>query len=421
MIKKSVFIFFICIFIVTATFAQKNSATEIIQRKGVGKVRLVQYRNGHWQMLVEEKPYFIKGVVYEPVKVGLRLKESNSWMNYDFNQNAIVDTAYESWADINGNNRKDKNEPAVGDFYLLKEMGCNTIRIYHPTNIKKEVLGDLYERFGIRVMMGNFLGAYTWGSGANWKKGTDYTDPAQRKNMMEDVRRMVMDFKDEPYILFWMLGNENDCVGSSENSTLNNTNAGLVPKIYAEFINEVAGMIHELDPNHPVGISNCQTGLLKYYAQYSPQIDIVGMNAYKGFYGFGTLWNAVKFDFDRPLVVTEYGTDCYDQNTNTVDEDFQATYYRNSWRDMKNNSFAYDGIGNSLGGFAYNWLDSWWLCGSSEEHDVEKGAWRGPTKDSWMNDEWMAICGQGDGSQSPFLRQLRKVYYTLQEEWRSNL
>lgn len=398
-------------------YAIQDGSAKIIQKRGEGKVQLLQYDNGQWQMLIDGKPYFIKGVVYEPVKVGEKLNESNMWMNYDFNNNGRPDTAYDSWVDKNLNNIQDENEPVVGDFRLLKEMGCNTIRIYNPVNIKKEVLRDLYKQFGIRVMMGNFLGAYTWGSGASWEKGTDYTDPKQRENMLEDVKKMVAEFKDEPYILFWMLGNENEIEGSNENSTFNNTNARLVPEVYAKFVNEVAKAIKKLDPDHPVGISNATSRLIKYFAKYSPEIDIIGMNAYKGPYGFGTLWNSIKMDFDRPIVITEYGVDCYDQNKNVIDEDFQAKYYKGSWRDMVNNSFGGNGAGNSIGGFAFTWLDSWWLSGSLFEHDTAKGAWRGPARDSWMNDEWMALCSQGDGSKSPFLRQLRKVYKMYKQEW----
>lgn len=418
MIKKSLLFVLSFSFLVNLSFAQDN--LKVIHKRGKAKVQLLQYQNGQWQMLVEGKPYFIQGVVYEPVKVGDKLTKANLWMDYDFNNNAKPDTAYDSWVDKNSNNIQDKDEPTVGDFELLKEMSCNTIRIYHPLNIKKEILRDLYGSFGIRVMMGNFLGAYTWGSGAIWEKGTDYTDPMQRKNMLEDLKKMILEFKDEPYILFWILGNENDMQGSYENSTFNNTNARLYPEAYAKFVNEAAKMIHKLDPNHPVGISNGSLRLMKYYNKYSPEIDIVGMNAYMGSHGFGTLWNGIKIDFDRPVVITEYGVDCYNQNKQIIDEDFQARYHWGCWRDMVNNSFGNKGAGNSIGGFAYSWLDAWWLCGKTDEHDIEKGAWRAPTNDTWMNDEWLGICGQGNGKASPFLRQLRKVYYMYQKEWRHN-
>ena len=66
-------------------------------------------------------------------------------------------------------------------------------------------------------------------------------------------------------------------------------------------------------------------------------------------------------EFDRPVVVTEYGVDCWDQNKEAVDEDAQALYHQKNFRDMVNNSAGHSGTGNALGGFVYIWLDSWWL------------------------------------------------------------
>ena len=53
--------------------------------------------------------------------------------------------------------------------------------------------------------MGDYLGKYTIGSGATWFEGTDYENPEHRKRMLESVKKMVMEFKDEPYILLWLL------------------------------------------------------------------------------------------------------------------------------------------------------------------------------------------------------------------------
>ena len=126
----------------------------------------------------------------------------------------------------------------------MKAMGCNTIRIYHSDNINKEVLRDLYKRYGIMVIMGNYLGAYTRGSNAPWSSGTDYLDKTQKSNMLENVINMVEEHKDEPYVLMWMLGNENDSSGSTLNSTKTNTNATKYPKEYAEFVEYVCKEIN---------------------------------------------------------------------------------------------------------------------------------------------------------------------------------
>ncbi|MFH1768557.1 MAG: hypothetical protein ABH858_05310 [Candidatus Omnitrophota bacterium] len=73
--------------------------------------------------------------------------------------------------------------------------------------------------------------------------------------------------------------------------------------------------------------------------------------------------------------------------------------------------------GNSIGGVIYTWLDSWWLCGSSFRHDGKNCGMQGAIKDGWFNDEWFGICSQGNGKKSPFLRQLKKVYYLYQNMW----
>lgn len=387
----------------------------VLQRRGKGKVQIVKGKNGGWQIFVEGEPYLIKGVVYDPIRIGDRLFSSNEWMNYDFNNNGINDVAYEAWVDENGNNIQDLEEKAIGDFTLMQAMGVNTLRIYHPTNIKKEILRDLYERFGIRVIMGNFLGAYCWGSGADWNKGTDYWNGEQCYAMMEDVKKMVREYKDEPYVLMWLLGNENDVKGRYENSTYNNTNAAQYPKQFARFVNKVIRYIHSVDPNHPVGVSNATYRLLPYYKKYTPDLDFIAFNSYEGPYGFPSVFRIARYNGDWPVVITEYGGDSYDQRKMREDQDYQVVYHRGAWKDIVRNSGVNGGI--CLGGCAYLWVDNWWFCGKADVHDTKTGAWQGSIKDGWFNDEWLGICSQGNGKNSPFMRQLKKVYYFYKEEW----
>jgi len=381
------------------------------------EVRTVKDENGVWRLVVNGTNYFIKGMGYSADQVGISNPPTNDWMSSDINGNEKADGPYDSWVDLNRNDFQDIDENAVGDFALMKAMGCNTIRIYHCENIKKDVLMDLYSRFGIRVIMGNFLGAYTKGSNADWQSGTDYSDKTHRQNMKDSVRKMVEEFKDEPYILMWMLGNENDSVGMDGNSTVTKTNAPKNPKAYAQFVEEICQMIKSIDKNHPVGVCNATTKFIKVFAQYAPSIDILGFNQYSGPYGFGTLWQRVKQDFDRPVLITEFGCDAYNSKKSMTDEAYQAKYHKNAWQDIEKNSYWDDrGAGNSIGGVVYCWLDRWWLVGSPKLHDTTLGAWAGPTIDGLFNDEWLGICSQGNGRNSPFKRVLRTVYFTYQEE-----
>ena len=383
------------------------------KKVGKGKVRLVQYNNEDWQLLVEDKPYIIKGVTYAPTKVGQSPDEGTlgNWMEEDFNKNGKIDGPYDAFVDRNRNNLQDADEPNIGDFKLMQDMGVNTIRLYHhPLKVNKELMRDLYNTYGIRVIMGDFLGKYAIGSGATWNPGTDYNNEEHKKNMIASVTQMVTEFKDEPYILFWLLGNEN-VYGYA-------CNANEEPEAYFRFANEVAKIIKSIDPEHPVAICSGDILYLDKFGKNTPDIDIFGTNAYRGDYGFGAFWKQVKDHTGRPTFITEFGCPAYAEGK-TVDEseELQAQYHLGSWEDIQNNMAFNAGAGNALGGVAFEWLDEWWKAYEPAIHDT-KGLWSGPFPDGYMHEEWLGLTSQGNGVLSPFLRQLRKAYYMYQKKWR---
>jgi tetratricopeptide (TPR) repeat protein len=383
------------------------------RRLGKGKVHLIQYETGDWELIVDQKPYLIKAVTYAPTKVGQSPDEATmgNWMYEDFNNNGKIDGPYDVFVDKNKNNLQDKDEPTVGDFALMKEMGVNTIRLYHhPLKVNKELLRQLYQNYGIRVIMGDFLGKYTLGSGAKWDPGTDYNNEEHKKNMLDSVLGMVREFKDEPYILFWLLGNEN-VYGYA-------CNANKEPDAFFKFASDVAAKIKELDSEHPVALCSGDILFLDKYGKNAANIDIFGTNAYRGNFGFGFLWRQVKQETDRPAFITEFGCPAYYEGKSLDEaEDFQADYHRGSWEDIQNNMAFGEGAGNALGGIVFEWLDEWWKGYEPAIHD-KKGTWVGPFPDGYMHEEWLGLCSQGDGKESPFLRQLRKAYFTYKKMWR---
>jgi len=389
-------------------------ASQTIKRTiGKGRVHLAQYENGDWQLIFNNKPYVIYGITYSPTKVGESPDNGTqtNWMEDDFNHNGKADGPYDAFVDKNKNNIQDANEPATGDFQLMKEMGVNTIRLYHqPFKVHKEILRDLYQNYGIMVIMGDFFGKYALGSGAQWNPGTDYNNEEQRKNMIQSVINMVLEYKDEPYILFWLLGNEN-VYGYA-------CNANTYPDVFFKFANEVAKQIKAIDPEHPVAICSGDTLFLDKFGQEAPDIDIFGTNAYRGEYGFGRLWQGIKEEADRPAFITEFGCPSYYEGKSLdVAEEFQAEYHSGSWEDIANNMAFREGAGNSIGSVAFEWLDEWWKAYEPKVHDT-KGLWAGPFPDGYMHEEWLGISGQGDGKLSPFLRQLRKTYFMYKNLWR---
>jgi len=383
---------------------------------GAGKVRLVQYQNDHWQLMVDGQPYIIKGITYHPTKIGQSPDKGTlvNWMREDDNHNGKIDGPYDAWVDKNGNNKQDPDEMVVGDFELMKQMGVNTIREYHqPFDFNKQLLREMFERTGMRVIVGDFLGKYTLGSGASWYPGTDYENPEHRKNMMESVKKMVMEYKDEPYVLLWLLGNENNYGVAN--------NADTKPVAYFKFVNEVARWIKSVDKNHPVAICSGDALYLDLFAKYAPDVDIYGANLYRGDYGFGSFWEQVAEATGKPAFVSEYGCPAYAPQLTTQEaEQAQADYNRGNWQDIEENTAGHrDGAGNALGGVAFEWLDEWWKNYEPFYHDRKSDA-IGPFPGGYYYEEWFGICAQGNGKNSPFLRHLRKSYFTYKNLWHAS-
>lgn len=404
------------------------SRLKVIESRGDGRVKAVKYQNGHWQLRVDDKPFVVKGVTYDCTKIGESPHDGTlrPWMTLDDNRNGRNDGMFDAWVDANRNNFKDAGEEAVGDAELLKTAGVNTIRVYHgqlpggaydPSGYDKQLMRELNARYGIYFVMGDFLGAYTVGSGADWNKGTDYTDPLQRERMKKSVEAMVRDHKDEPYVLLWLLGNENQYLHTR-------TNANQKPEEYAKFVNEVAAMIHRMDADHPVAVGNLGAEGLKEMAKGAPEVDIYGANAYAGEYSMGSVVQMTKFFYDRPLLFTEWGSDAYAQNRG-VDEAAQADYLRGNWTDIALHTAGSRGEGNVIGGIVFEWLDEWWKSGrDTGSRPAHRQGVQGdmilPYRDGWAHEEWYGLASQGDGSGSPYLRQLRQVYFVLQELWGEN-
>lgn len=396
------------------------SLTGMVVQKQLGKglVHLRQYSNQHWQLIVNKSPYVIRGITYVPSLIGKSpddqtLVPHRDWMLDDGDRNGHIDGPYDSWVDSNRNNHQDPKETIVGDFKLMQEMGVNTVRLYHH-GYNQRLLQDLYDSYGIRVIMGDFVGAYTIGSDAIWSEGTDYRNPEQQEKMLASVKRMVIQYKDEPYILMWMLGNENN-YGTANNSRQ-------MPDDYYRFLNKAAQLIKSLDSNHPVAICNGDLQFLDKAAKWCPDVDVFGSNTYRGNHGMGdSFWHDAVDVWGKPVLISEFGCPAYHRHKSVAEtEALQADYLRSNWDDIEWNLGGGRGAGNAIGGVIFEWLDEWWKAGAPPTYDAhvqdKMGQFTGPFPDGWSYEEWYGIVSQGNGSQSPFMRQLRSAYFLFKND-----
>jgi len=414
------------------------ASIRVVQTIGGPKVQLKKYANHHWQLFVDGKPFEIKGLTYSVTPVGLSPDRgtwnvSKDWQLLDTNHNGLHDGFFESYIDKNGNGVRGPDEPVIGDAQLLKDLGVNTLRAYHHL-YDKELFRRLYKEYGFYILCGDVLGGYAVDSGASWTEGTDYRNPAQVERMLAGVRKMVEDYKDEPYILMWVLGNEN-VYGVGNNS-------GKDPEAFYELVDRAAQLIHQLDPTRPVAIANGDELHFDILKEKAPHIDVIGANLYRGEQGFGrSFFQDVRELFDKPTMVTEFGAPAYAEGYSQKEaEDYQAMYLANNWEDLEAH-MAGHGVGNALGGVVFEWMDEWWKANSDlplkiqkerpEWYAVRSALYKNlqpenhdavpqfglPYLDGWSYEEWFGLVSQGSGKGSPFARVLRPAYYRMKEVW----
>ena len=400
----------------------------ITRSVGKGSVKLVQYANGGWQMRVNDRPFPVKAVSYMPTKTGRypdgKYEANIDFLNEDADRNGKPDALYDSYIDRNRNGKRDPDEPRIGDAALLKQMGANTLRLYHHGDAATTTrLNKLHREQGLYFILGDFAGMYTIGSGASWAEGTDYTNPVHIRNMLASIKKMVLTHRDQPYVLMWLIGNESNYPVAN--------NAAKVPDAFYSFVNRAAKLIKKLDPlKRPVAYSNGDLGLLPYFAKHCRDVDILGANVYREANGFGlSFFEAIKRMTGKPVIITEYGICAWSSwHTLKQAEDYQARYHRQHWMDLLYHMPGRPGCGNALGGVVFEFLDEWWKYEGDNKQRVKNRARQAfihdhrssfplSNLDGLSYEEWFGLFSQGKGTDSPFLRIPRKAYRVYKKLW----
>jgi hypothetical protein len=374
-------------------------------------VYVQKLKNGHYRLIAGGRPYIVKGVCYSPISIG---------SNHE----------YDWWSD--------PAKPWLVDGKLMKKMGINTVRFYqagqNPESVKK-VISDLYNFYGIRTIMGNWLGFWEYPCPL-------YGDTPFQEKVKKEVLDMVRTYKDEPGILFWILGNENNysCLGQVNPWSSDEIDKEPDPqkqrilrtKTYYSLINTLASQIHKVDPNHPVALGNGELVGLDIAKEVCPDIDLIACIVYRGRI-FGNLFKSLRSTFDRPVLMAEFGADCYDAYLKKEDQNQQAFFLESQWRQIYENlANNKKGEGNCLGGTMFEWSDEWWKHNESDPqgwkvHDTESNWSNGSyyfdikaTGGKNMNEEWFGIVSLSQEIENGINKRVpRKAYYVIREFWKN--
>jgi hypothetical protein len=183
----------------------------------------------------------------------------------------------------------------VGGRHFLEKAaaaGANSIRTWSHHNAG--VLLDRAQDLQMTVMLGFWLSHYA----------SDYADPCYRAEITEEVREVVERYRSHPALLIWSLGNEINLEGGDTQE------AWL-------FVDELACLIKQLDPDHPViTVITSKQATLNAIAALAPHLDAVGINAYGA---VTSLRSVVDRSFYKgPYIITEWGVDGHWEASHTA-------------------------------------------------------------------------------------------------------
>lgn len=174
-------------------------------------------------------------------------------------------------------------------FDRITEFGANTIRIYGVNDTIQSVL-DMAHENGISVALGLWMQKPEY--------GFDYTDEAAVQAQFEEIRSQVLQHKDHPALLLWVIGNELDAKYGENDEK----------QEMWEAINDVSKMIHQEDGEHPTTIAMVNSSVEKLIdiKKWAPDLNILSSNAKWPQTGLVKL-HLEEADWDIPYILSEYG------------------------------------------------------------------------------------------------------------------
>ena len=177
---------------------------------------------------------------------------------------------------------------AVDDVARFAAHGGNSIRTW-TTDPRVQDLGQLLDEahaHGVTVALGLPMRPE--------RHGFDYDDAAAVAAQRESFRDDILRHRDHPALLAWIIGNE-----------LNHSYTN--PRVW-DAVEDVARMIEELDPNHPVttAMEAFRPDQVAAALARAPSLDFLSFQLYGGLFGLPEQIRSMGFD--RPFMVTEWGT-----------------------------------------------------------------------------------------------------------------
>ncbi|MEX2603003.1 MAG: glycoside hydrolase family 16 protein, partial [Gracilimonas sp.] len=236
-------------------------------------------------------------------------------------------------------------------------------------------------------------------------------------------------YKDTPGLLLYLLGNENNYGlfwkgAETEDIPVEEQGSEARAKAMYKLFNKAILEMKSIDNSRPVAFCNGDLQFLHIIAEEVTAADIFGTNTYRGI-TFTGLYNRVKDEYGKPVLLTEFGSDALNAQTKQLDQFAQATYLKGNWKEIYSNAAGMGNSGIAIGGFTFQFSDGWWKHDQNENltvHDTHASWSNGGYQFDYvegennMNEEWFGITAKGFPDSTGFYKLApRTAYYVLNE------
>ena len=264
-----------------------------------------------------------------------------------------------------------------GPFDTLAEIGGNSIRTWSKDDLSLDrpngmTLLEDADATGLSICAGYWM--------EHPRHGHDYNDREFVEHQLEDLRAFVREYKQNPSILLWCIGNEVELQAD-------------IRQVFIE-LNRAAVEVKKIDPSRPTMVVVAEIGDRKaeLFRELCPDVDILGINSYAGISSLPIRLR--EAGYEGPYMVTEYGVRGHWETGGTP---WGAPFEQTSTEKAAFLETIYDktiaGDPHCLGGYVFAWgwkqevTDTWYglfapTGEATQRVDVLQEKWTGTAPDN---------------------------------------
>lgn len=327
------------------------------------------------QVLLNGEPFTVKGVCYNATPIGLDMSRDQPFSDF-------YTTLFLSLTER--------------DMVNLRRMGANVIRGYGWTP------GSNHLGFMDRAYNDGIQPLYMFIN--KWiDPNTNWADSSAVNVWKNEWVAIAEETRDHPAIIGYLIGNEHNKDSGNGSDPL-----------FWQAMETIAAAVKAVAPDKLVSVPiTDRVDEVSAFDETLASIDFWSLQVYRGT-SFGSFFSEYAEASGKPVVLTEFGYDAYDNLANNEYPD-DAAFTADVVEGLIHESIAAKDI--CAGVCLFEYRDEWWKAAGSPDNQDPGGFFNGSFPDRFMNEEWWGIFAAEDNGFLPDILKPRALYHRLIALW----